>query len=223
MRNLILILLIVSNSYSQKKILIEYSAIFMGELLTETQKKDALMVERFSGIEDNIETTKFTLTYVDGISIFKSVPKMSIGEDNFATKMASLIASENDIFYKDNQTALLIENTEFDGTIFNITVKTDNNWILKKDSKKIAGFDCLKATKNEKGIEVIAWYCPKLPYSLGPLKYTDLPGIILELERDQIKYIATKINLNYKGKEIPLLPTGKNISRTEYLEIVKAN
>ena len=64
------------------------------------------------------------------------------------------------------------------------------NWELHNETKMIDGYLCYKATninRVENGIKVFnhpvtAWYCPKLPYSYGPNGYSNLPGLILELQ-----------------------------------------
>lgn len=221
MKTVTILLFFISSLYSQNGIEIEYSTDFTRDFLNETQKKDVSISERFSGIEDNIRNMKFTLTYINGISVFTSIPKMKADDENFADKMAAILASENEIYYKDKKSSNIIHNIEFSGSKYNIEInKNENSWELKNESKKIGGYDCLKAISYEKGIEVIAWYCPKLPYAIGPKKYTNLPGIILELRRDDLVYLATKINLNFKGNKKINIPEGKYVSNEEFVEIV---
>ena len=78
------------------------------------------------------------------------------------------------------------------------------NWELHNETKMIDGYLCYKAT-NVKKVEneikvfnhpVIAWYCPKLPYNYGPNGYSNLPGLILELQVRNVVYGAKKIDLN---------------------------
>ncbi|RZK11970.1 MAG: GLPGLI family protein [Flavobacterium sp.] len=88
-----------------------------------------------------------------------------------------------------------------------ITVKQNlkNNWELHNETKMIDDYLCYKAT-NTNDIDngqgkifkhpVIAWYCPKLPYSYGPNGYSNLPGLILELQVRNVVYGAKKIDLN---------------------------
>lgn len=61
-------------------------------------------------------------------------------------------------------------------------------WSFHNDSKEILGYICKKATTiaNKSGIEqnITAWYTPDIPISDGPLDYSGLPGLILELEID---------------------------------------
>ncbi len=84
-------------------------------------------------------------------------------------------------------------------------------WILTDESKLIDNRKCYKAIfkdtiikvkVNEKGEEkkikkekiVIAWYCPEISLSFGPLGYYGLPGLIMELHDDIFVYFADKIS-----------------------------
>ena len=43
---------------------------------------------------------------------------------------------------------------------------------------------------------VIAWYCPALPYNYGPNWYSNLPGLILQLQVRNVVFGVKKIDLN---------------------------
>ena len=85
----------------------------------------------------------------------------------------------------------------------NVTSKLryDTDWQLTKESKKINGFVCYKATRipspnsNEevdKSFPIIAWYTPEIPLPYGPFTYGGLPGLILELQREGITVFKAK-------------------------------
>jgi GLPGLI family protein len=73
-----------------------------------------------------------------------------------------------------------------------------------------------------KKIEILAWYCPKIPIPFGPKGYSNLPGLILELKIGPIIYLATKIKLNQKEKMKVRKPTkGKILSEEEFDKMLK--
>jgi GLPGLI family protein len=84
-----------------------------------------------------------------------------------------------------------------------------SNWILSNETKLIGDYLCCKATTiftvvNENRVfnhPVVAWYCPKLPYSYGAVGYGDLPGLILELRVRNavfgVRDINFKTDLNF--------------------------
>lgn len=99
------------------------------------------------------------------------------------------------------------------------------DWELKNETKKIEGFTCNKAVGNmdieegDKTIhkELIAWYCPEVPVSIGPLGYGGLPGLILELQVDEVLYGAKKLSLD-KEVNIEFPIKGEKITEKEYLK-----
>ncbi|MCD8438406.1 GLPGLI family protein, partial [Tenacibaculum dicentrarchi] len=68
---------------------------------------------------------------------------------------------------------------------------------------------------------VIAWYCPEISSSFGPIGVAGLPGLILEVNKGNTKYMATKINLNPKKNiKITKLTKGKKITRKKLGEMI---
>src|SRR5690606_14336730 len=106
------------------------------------------------------------------------------------------------------------------------------NWEIQKDTKEILGYEVRKAvcTFNNKGLT--AWYAPKLPYSNGPKLVGGLPGLILELETDNIgedkaTHIFTAKSIKVKSKSSKLDKFGpkknsKIMTRAEFnIEVEK--
>ncbi len=54
-------------------------------------------------------------------------------------------------------------------------------WKLEEGSKKILNYNCKKARVEYGGRSYTAWYAPEIPISSGPYKFSDLPGLILEI------------------------------------------
>jgi|26BtaG_2_1085354.scaffolds.fasta_scaffold00004_3 GLPGLI family protein len=125
------------------------------------------------------------------------------------------------------------------------------DWKLSKESKTIGEYVCFKATyvpsaedkdkdedededENEdttrlrSGIddkdedkEIIAWYTPQIPVKNGPKNYEGLPGLILELQDGNLKFLCTKIVLNPEEKVVITKPTkGKKVNQKEFKAIV---
>lgn len=80
----------------------------------------------------------------------------------------------------------------------------DSEWRITNESKEINGYLCYKAnfTKtyvNPKGtfrFPVVAWFCPELPYSFGPIGFCGLPGLIVQLKFRTATYSMKKINFD---------------------------
>lgn len=101
---------------------------------------------------------------------------------------------------------------------------TKINWIIdKKSKKKIAGYDCIKATANFRGSNLTAYYAKDLPYSAGPFKFFGLPGLILDVRVDGKNFDlwkAEKVELNYQQK-INFTPEFKNFQKVEMEKFVE--
>ncbi|MGJ8591050.1 MAG: GLPGLI family protein [Aquaticitalea sp.] len=73
-----------------------------------------------------------------------------------------------------------------------------------------------------KTIIVTAWYTPQIPVNQGPGDYWGLPGLILEVNANRTTILCSKIVLNPTEKEEIKIPTkGKEVTRTEYNDIMK--
>ena len=75
--------------------------------------------------------------------------------------------------------------------------------IEETSSKKILGYDCVKATTTFRGSKMVAYFTKDLPYSAGPFKYYGLPGLILDLR---------EVNTNYniwKAQKVELVVDSK--------------
>lgn len=110
-----------------------------------------------------------------------------------------------EVYYK-NDSDLVYQSVE-DRLIGSYVVESKKkrlNWNLIDENKLINGHLCFKALGeetviNEKGTFkyiVTVWYCPTIPFSVGPLSYGGLPGLILELNRRNVVYGANSIEFN---------------------------
>ena len=96
-------------------------------------------------------------------------------------------------------------------------------WTLHNESKKIDGYNCYKATKHhvqpnsEIEFTIEAWYTPEIPVPYGPAGYGGLPGLILQMERSHVIFVADKVTLNPKGgiKPIKEVEPGRIITNEE--------
>lgn len=82
-----------------------------------------------------------------------------------------------------------------------ITVNLKDKWeIDTKITKTIDGYKCYYARYNGKYLwspspdrKISAWFTTDLPMPFGPLHYNGLPGLIIELNDDNVRLMATKI------------------------------
>lgn len=145
---------------------------------------------------------------------------------NFGEQTLEILIGYQEVFYDSKKKYLYQDYGE-------VLVKeeTNRNWNISTESKKIDNYVCYKATCTENFIArdgiskvrvITAWFCPQLPYSFGPLEYNDLPGLILELEKNGNKVIAKSIV--FSDNEIKIqLPNKKTITKEAYNKKIREN
>jgi GLPGLI family protein len=143
------------------------------------------------------------------------------------------VGEQEKIYYKNIKTQEMFYQSFWTQNVLVTINKLD--WNLTQETKKIGSYTCYKATAtiNSEQLHgmnflspVIAWYTPQIPVPFGIQRFNGLPGLTLELiadyENGEIRYVATKIELNPE-KEIKIKkPKGKKrVSEQEYIEMIK--
>ena len=184
-------------------------------------------IEKSNKESDKIE---YTLNFVGNESYFFANPVLL--ENNTLFGNYVVIGGGKLKYYQNQKTKEYREYKDSRRTGINIINNRENyDWKLTNESKTIDGRICYKATSpqiNQDGIrstdpkfDIIAWYTPEIPVSLGPLGYGDLPGLILELQKPLVTYFVKKINLNLEtSPKINKLLDIKAISQETYHEMV---
>lgn len=135
------------------------------------------------------------------------------------------------ILYKNTSEASFVRQEELMGKKFLVKDQLKlPEWKLEGETKKIGNYTCYKATtvqKREKltwtkeegakkttvEFPVTAWYTPDIPVNTGPRNYWGLPGLILEIQEDQLSLLCVEIRLNPEDKfEINIPSKGKVIT-----------
>jgi GLPGLI family protein len=212
-----------------KKILILYIipiAVF-GQLNSKfiytikvVDNKDSKMMELMESLspyyKDKVKNIEFTLLTDNYKSSCFTINKETIPDDDGVKLFITMTEYTGQINQVED--SLFVEKNQ-DYLEKKITVKDTINkkWTITKDSKEIMGYKCYKATSekiviNSVGIfknDVIAWFCPQLPYQFGPMGYGKLPGLIFEL---QTKYALFGIKNILINKENQICkPNKKNV------------
>ena len=78
----------------------------------------------------------------------------------------------------------------------------------------------MKGRKGEINYPITAWFCPEISLQFGPLGFSGLPGLILELEVYNERYTAVKIELSPKKEvKVEKLKKGKEVTQDEFENI----
>jgi len=189
-----------------------------------------LLIEKAMSAMDNLE---YKLLFNKESSKFSEIESMGIdnGNSTISTIMSKSFGDTEGVFYSNIKEQTLLNQKELDGRFFLIKTKfSDFNWDVTSVQKKIGSFNCYKAIRTylratvsgERRMTVIAWFTPKIPYPFGPAGYLGLPGLVMEVDVDNIIIYASKISLNQKEKKDITIPKkGKIISLKEYNDLEK--
>lgn len=217
-KTIIITLLILSQiTFAQKSGFIKYEVFNLN--LSEKQKKSD--IQRFA---EAARKQTFTLTFNNNInSEFKlnEILKNGNEDQSFVNYIAALSFTYDFNFYTDSNSNSQFYK-KFDGELIRENLK-NKEWEITTESKIIDKYLCYKAIhkykfirdNKEKTREVIAWFCPALPFSYGPGDFNGLPGLIIELTDKYTTFLATSISISDKVIDIEI-PKGKTISMEEY-------
>lgn len=177
---------------------------------------------------EKLKTVKFYLLYNGKESLFKKSEGLGASNSEIAAGFAGYINTVYSNLKKDKSYYYPTMNPFMEPKEFKIMREMGQNWKLEKETKKIDGYLCYKATTTDQykrhgkihQYEITAWYCPEIPIPSGPLGYGKLPGLILELQNRFAVIGVSEIQLNLKKKiKMPSFEDGKALSKKDYYAI----
>lgn len=199
------------------------------EVWLKKYEKDPIFIRNVTNIDKNtkliLEDLRFELVFNKHESIFKVGDFLELEKNRFFR--AALGPEGSCIYYNNVKNDEHIRKVDAYGEIF-LVKNTSGVWVLTNEVKNIGNYQCYKATAIEvtqgaKGpinSEVVAWYAPELNIPFGPLGFSGLPGLIMELEYQQTRYYVSKIDLSSKDKiEIKKPTQGKVVTKEEFENI----
>lgn len=203
--------------------LVSYNVTVSENKESELEKMILSMNSNFYSV---IKEFEFSLLFSKEKALFSKVDKL-YSDDN-AAKFGHIKIGflGNNLMVKDS-----IYSEGFSRGIGNYIKKQVRNkdWILLNETKLIDNYLCYKATTEHIVVNevktfrhpIIAWYCPEIPFSYGPLGYGGLPGLILELQTKDGVFGANKIQLNAFDIVIDDLKAYKIIDERELNELIE--
>jgi GLPGLI family protein len=95
------------------------------------------------------------------------------------------------------------------------------NWKVTTEQKKILNYVCQKAVLIDTSKNVVVWFTPQIPVSIGPNALNGLPGMILALEQDngERTVIATAVEELPSNFAFEKPTKGKQVSKVEFEKI----
>jgi GLPGLI family protein len=124
--------------------------------------------------------------------------------------------------YSNYATQTRVEEREFMGKKYLITDSLKQSaWKLGTETKKIAGFECTKATFSDtaRKSEIVAWFTMDVPLTAGPSGMGMLPGMILEVDMNNGEIVRTAKAIEFKKQKDSNLKApskGEKITQAEF-------
>ena len=121
--------------------------------------------------------------------------------------------------YYDFEKNRKLEQIEYMTRIFLVQSEIEAvAWKLGSEKKKILEYTCMGASVTLNDQEIVAWFSPEIPVSLGPSIFGGLPGLILAVERNgETAYVATSAKLSPPAEESMVKPnTGTKVTQEEF-------
>lgn len=168
----------------------------------------------------------FILEFSKYNSRFEILEKMD-SDANRRLNSATILGGGKGVYFLDLKKDILLRQVDFMGELFLIkSIISDQDWKLIKETKQIGDYICYKAEllKNiktsdgkNKTVTIEAWYSPELSFSFGPIGYSGLPGLILEISNDKAVYKIDKLELKSGAEHTIIKPkNGKLVSESTY-------
>ncbi len=188
----------------------------------------------------------YCLSFNKSESIFEEEEKLeSQGANHSGIKI--MMSGQGKKYINRKQNKQIFENDILGKEFLVTDEITNWNWELKSETKNIGGYLCnkaesivkvsaaemqeyqdyLKKGSNQKTSLVIqsepkdnvitAWYTSEIPVNHGPDKYSGLPGLILEVNDDDVILLCSKVILNPKDKvKIKIPNTGESVTQEKF-------
>ncbi len=202
--SVLLLLLNFNFTFSQTSGRITYKAFFTKpEATEELRSKNILRYQESLDEEMMLKMLTFNLDFNNNESLFYLSQNLISEHENQSRKkyVTSLFYGFDKIYINKTKDELIEQLYYSSGSILKFRKANFIEWNITKKTKNIIGYKCYKATytyiQKWRGREfpwkIIAWYTPEIPKQYGPIRYTGLPGTILQISEENRSFIATGI------------------------------
>ncbi len=172
-------------------------------------------------------TTEKILHFTDEASLYENHHTDNpeeIGEMHSGGGMMIKMSEPDNKVYTDLKTGQQTEQKEFMSRIFLIeSERPDRDWKITGNQKMILDYPCQEAISGDDETEVVVWFTPAIAVPTGPEELGNLPGLVLEVNKDNGEHVLKAISVELKEPEKGLLKKpvkGKEVTEEEFQAIV---
>jgi GLPGLI family protein len=166
--------------------------------------------------------SKSQLFFKDDVCVYKPIEEDDEEQETGGGGMRIRMMRPYFENYRNLATDQSVEQRDFQGKKYLIedSIKV-TPWKLGTDTKKILGYDCMKATYNDttRKQDITAWFTNDISLAAGPTNMGSLPGLILEvnINNGELIWTATKVDfIKVKPDDLKAPTKGEKITRAEY-------
>lgn len=181
--------------------------------------------ESMKAMVPEFRTNKMQLLIRATESLFKVAAQPNDEEENTdgnGNTVRMVIRVPQNETYRNYETQKSVELRELAGQKFLIEDTLRRMpWKLAGETKKIQGYECMKATMTNKvnNQPIVAWFTEAIPVPSGPAGFGGLPGLILEVDVNDGDMLYTLTKAEFKklaATDIKLPSGGKKITEAEF-------
>lgn len=201
---------------------VEYDRVVIGSNIVQTlpylskEEKDRITL---TWGKDRNEPQPYVLLYDDHQAIYQlDEEKLSTGDNRWRR--------EKYIIHTQYKSKRKLDNIETLGKKFTFDEDLPKiRWKILNDIKEVAGYVCMKAITYDsiKNQRITAWFTSEIPVSLGPEDYHGLPGLILEIQKNENCSVITATKVINKTITEPIaIPKkkGKKITIEKFNKMI---
>ncbi|WP_417799910.1 GLPGLI family protein [Tenacibaculum sp.] len=200
------------------------SLLKQNEINLDTLKASQKVKKGISELMSNKNTLEYQLKFNKNFSSFNKVDQLELNKkENILLK----ILVNSGTFYNDKKNDVTVNAYSSYGDLYLITYPK-TNWLITNETKIISGYLCRKAitkktnSKTKKEDIIIAWFTSEIPINYGPVHFSGLPGLILELEfTGKYRLNVKGIRMNIKEEKIKIPESGIKMTLEQYEKMLQ--
>lgn len=190
----------------------------------EEKSKSKELYQVLDNLNKLSKDVTFKLSFNEDESFFDINSSMDLDLKPGVSSYVKNAISKGKYYYNKKNDELYVESRFYDKYTLIKSKPSSIKWKIHKETKNIDSFLCTKATtikivknrKGEKSFEIVAWFTPSIPANYGPMGFSGLPGLILELKSTSHTFYAKQVKLSDSFINIQSLNSKSIISIEEH-------
>ncbi len=182
---------------------------------------------QYSGMFPKERKSEKILSFSEDATLFESGKDISedMTEGHSEGVNIKVVTSDDSKIFTDLKNKKITEQRDFMNRLFLVDRELpDAGWKITGNQKVILGYPCIEAVKEDTSIaKTTVWFAPSLTVQGGPEIYSNLPGMVLEVnvKDGSHTYLANSV-VPVDESELKLRKPGegKKVTEAEYNKIV---